>query len=128
MVIAESILNGFGDSEILRCQQWDRPLGTLPHFGAKNNTTKSPPCLIADVLGDWHEEIILRSQGDTRLMVFVSTIATEYRLRTLMHDPHYRVSVDWQNVGYNQPAHTGFYLGAGMPLPQPVFNIAYVRP
>ena len=37
-----------------------------------------------------------------------------------MHDPIYRLGVAWQNVGYNQPAHTGFYLGDGMkPPPRP---------
>jgi len=31
----------------------------------------------------------------------------------LMHDPVYRLSVVWQNSGYNQP-HLGFFLGSGM--------------
>ncbi|EMI57218.1 rhamnogalacturonan lyase [Rhodopirellula sallentina] len=99
-----------------------------PYFASQNNGTKANPCLIADVLGDWREELILRSNDNTRLMIFVSTIPTQYRLRTLMHDPHYRVSVDWQNVGYNQPAHTGFYLGEGMSLPQSPFAIRYAAP
>ena len=34
-----------------------------------------------------------------------------------MHDPQYRLSVAWQNVGYNQPPHPGFYLGDGMAKP-----------
>jgi hypothetical protein len=32
-----------------------------------------------------------------------------------MQDPIYRLGVAWQNVAYNQPAHLGFYLGAGNP-------------
>jgi rhamnogalacturonan endolyase len=37
-----------------------------------------------------------------------------------MHDPIYRLSVAYQNVGYNQPTATGFYLGDGMsPAPRP---------
>ena len=28
-----------------------------------------------------------------------------------MHDPRYRLGIAWQNVAYNQPPHTGFYLG-----------------
>ena len=47
----------------------------------------------------------------------VQLTPTEYRLHTLMHDPVYRLGVAWQNVSYNQPAHTGFYLGHGMKLP-----------
>ena len=33
---------------------------------------------------------------------------------TLMHDPVYRLGVAWQNVAYNQPPHTSFFLGHGM--------------
>jgi hypothetical protein len=34
-----------------------------------------------------------------------------------MHDPQYRLSIAWQNVGYNQPPHTSFFLGTGMEKP-----------
>ena len=34
-----------------------------------------------------------------------------------MHDPVYRLSVAWQNTGYNQPPQTSFFLGDGMELP-----------
>jgi rhamnogalacturonan endolyase len=34
-----------------------------------------------------------------------------------MQDPQYRLSIVWQNVAYNQPPHTGFYLGEGMNAP-----------
>ena len=37
-----------------------------------------------------------------------------------MHDPVYRLGVAWQNVAYNQPPHTSFYLGQDMrPPPWP---------
>jgi rhamnogalacturonan endolyase len=37
-----------------------------------------------------------------------------------MHDPQYRLSIAWQNVVYNKPPHTSFYLGDGMsPPPRP---------
>jgi hypothetical protein len=43
-----------------------------------------------------------------------------------MHDPQYRVAIAWQNSGYNQPPHTGFYLGTDMDsIPKP--NIEYVQ-
>ena len=35
---------------------------------------------------------------------------TKHRLPTLMHDPLYRLSVAWQNAGYDQPVHPGFCL------------------
>lgn len=28
-----------------------------------------------------------------------------------------RTSLAWQNTAYNQPPHTGFFIGAGMPTP-----------
>jgi hypothetical protein len=34
-----------------------------------------------------------------------------------MHDPQYRLGVAWQNVAYNQPPYTSFYLGNGMTTP-----------
>ena len=32
-----------------------------------------------------------------------------------MADPVYRLSVAYQNVGYNQPTQTGFYFGPDLP-------------
>src|SRR5690606_6894460 len=81
------------------------------------NGTKSTPNLSADILGDWREELILRSDDNQSLRIYTTTIPTEYRLYTLMHDPVYRLSIAWQNVAYNQPPHTGFYLGTRMALP-----------
>jgi rhamnogalacturonan endolyase len=85
-----------------------------------NNGTKSTPALSADILGDWREELILRSEDNKELRIYSTTIPTEIRQYTLMHDPQYRLSVAWQNVGYNQPPHTSFYMGFGMkPAPKP---------
>jgi rhamnogalacturonan endolyase len=82
---------------------------------ASNNGTKATPVLSADLLGDWREEVILRAADDPReLRLYTTTHPTAHRLVTLMHDPVYRLGVAWQNVGYNQPPHTGFFLGAGM--------------
>ncbi|MBI5767444.1 MAG: rhamnogalacturonan lyase [Verrucomicrobia bacterium] len=77
-----------------------------------NNGTKSTPCLCADLLGDWREEVVLRTADNKELRIFTTPIPTEHRGYTLMHDPVYRLSVAWQNSAYNQPTHTGFYLGA----------------
>jgi len=78
------------------------------------NGSKANPCLCADILGDWREEIVAATRDGRELRIFTTTIPTDRRLVTLMHDPVYRLSVAWQNVAYNQPAHTGFYLGDGM--------------
>lgn len=85
-----------------------------------NNGSKSTPALSADIFGDWREELILRSADNTELRIYSTTIPTTIRQYTLMHDPQYRLSIAWQNVGYNQPPHTSFYMGKGMkPAPKP---------
>ncbi|MFW0718472.1 rhamnogalacturonan lyase [Pedobacter sp. N23S346] len=92
-----------------------------------NNWTKSTPALSADIFGDWREELILRSYDNQSLRIYTTTIPTAHRNYTLMHDPQYRLSIAWQNVGYNQPPHTGFYFGYGMKkAPKP--NIVLVEP
>lgn len=81
---------------------------------AANNGSKANPCLAADLLGDWREEVVWRTRDNRELRIFVSTIPARGRRVTLMHDPIYRLGVAWQNVGYNQPPHTGFFLGEGL--------------
>ncbi|GIP14966.1 rhamnogalacturonan endolyase YesW [Paenibacillus montaniterrae] len=91
------------------------------------NGTKGNPSLQADILGDWREEVIWPTADSTALRIYTTTALTNHRIYTLMHDPIYRLSVAWQNVAYNQPPHTGFFLGDGMaPPPQP--NIYVVAP
>lgn len=92
------------------------------------NGTKSTPNLSADILGDWREELIIRSDDNQSLRIYTTTIPSEHRLYTLMHDPVYRLSIAWQNVAYNQPPHTGFYLGTGMTLPVKAPDIRIVKP
>ena len=87
-----------------------------------NNGTKATPTLSADLLGDWREEVILPSADNRELRLFISTIPTQHRLRTLMHDPQYRLAIASQNTAYNQPPHTSYYIDPKMPQP-PVPNI-----
>ncbi|MFO1488550.1 MAG: autotransporter-associated beta strand repeat-containing protein [Verrucomicrobiota bacterium] len=86
-----------------------------------NNGTKSTPCLSADILGDWREEIIWRTTDNLNLRIYTTITPATNRLYTLMHDPQYRCAIAWQNTGYNQPPHPGYFLGAEMfapPRPQ----------
>ena len=113
-----------------RISKWDWEKGELNTIltaeeCASNNGTKATPCLSADLFGDWREEVIWRTTDNKELHIYTTTIPTKHRLYTLMHDPQYRLSIAWQNVGYNQPPHPGFYLGHGMkPAPRP--NITLV--
>jgi rhamnogalacturonan endolyase len=75
------------------------------------NGTKATPNLLADLFGDWREEVILWSGNDNAtLNIFTTNIPTPYRVPTLMHDHTYRMGICWQNTAYNQPPHLGYYL------------------
>ena len=76
-----------------------------------NNGTKANPGLIADILGDWRDEVLVRTADDAKLRIYITDIPTEHVIYTLMHDPQYRMAISSQNAMYNQPAHPGFYLG-----------------
>ena len=79
------------------------------------NSTKKTPCLQADILGDWREEIILWSGTDNATInIFTTNMLSNYRMPTLMHDHTYRMGICWQNVAYNQPPHLGYYLPDAM--------------
>ena len=112
------ILNG------VTIDKWDHETSTTRRLfdgGAKgvrsNNSTKANPCLSADILGDWREEIVARTIDNSALLIFSTDIPTDIRLHTLMHDPQYRMSIAWQNVAYNQPPHTSYFLGHNMKTP-----------
>lgn len=85
---------------------------------SSNNGTKSTPALQADLFGDWREEIAFKTDDSSELRIFTTTDLTEYKLYSLMYDPVYRLGVVWQNVAYNQPPHTSFYMGYDMDKPE----------
>ncbi len=78
---------------------------------ASNNGTKSTPCLQGDLYGDWREEVLIRTEDNRALRLYVSTHPTEYRFHSFLEDPVYRLSIVTQNVVYNQPTQPGFYFG-----------------
>ncbi len=75
-----------------------------------NNYTKCNPCIQADILGDWREEILVRSSDNTSLRLYTTTMVTPHKLYTLMHDSAYRMQTVCQNAGYNQPPHISYYI------------------
>ena len=75
------------------------------------NGTKNSPCLQADIFGDWREEIIVFNNEDKQtLNIFSTAHETAARVPCLMTDHVYRLGISWQNSGYNQPPHLGYYL------------------
>lgn len=76
-----------------------------------NNGTKGTPALSADLFGDWREEVIFRTEDNASLRIYTTTIPTVHRFVSLMQDHIYRMGIAWQNVAYNQPPHTSFYIG-----------------
>lgn len=93
----------------------------IPEGTLTNNGTKGNPCLVADIFGDFREEILLRTEDSSAIRIYTSTEVTDHKLLTLMHDTQYRCGIAWQNNCYNQPAYPEFYYGPDM-------DFARVRP
>lgn len=85
-----------------------------PEGTSTNNGTKGNPCLVADVPGDFRDNLILRLTDDSAPRVFVNTEVTRHKLYTLLHDVQYRRGVAWQNDCCNQPVWPSFYYGSDM--------------
>ena len=88
-----------------------------PIFEADAASAKRRPNLVADLIGDWREELLVPAPDGKSLRLYSTTIPTAHRIRALMHDPQYRLGIAWQNVVYNKPAHPSFFLGEGMSPP-----------
>lgn len=101
---------------VLKFNWNNQKVETLKDFKSEgctfNNGSKQNPCLSADILGDWREEVIVRNNESTELRIYSTTIPTLYGYPCLMLDIPYRLSVATENVGYNQPPEPGFYLGS----------------
>ena len=77
------------------------------------NDTKGNPSWYGDLVGDWREEIVLPDA--TRLQdirIFSTWYPTTHKFPWLMTDHCYWLSCVNQNIGYNQPTNTGYYLGS----------------
>ncbi len=71
--------------------------------------------IVADVTGDWREEIISRHATDrNKIRIYMSTIPTDYNIPCLMQDEVYRLGIAWENVVYNQPVHLSYALTDGL--------------
>ena len=119
----DQLFDGSYDKNILKAspyiQKWSGSsfsnvitFGNATYANAQTcNTTKSTPCLQADILGDWREELVMWNHDDpSQVMIFSTWTPTNHSVPTLMHDHVYRMGICWQNTAYNQPPHLGYYL------------------
>ena len=87
----------------------------IMNFGVHGNSvqwgSKGYPTLFGDILGDWREEIIFFDKTDScTLNLFSTTMPTQIRIPTLMHDHQYRMAMAWQNTSYNMAPRISYYL------------------
>lgn len=75
------------------------------------NYTKKNPCASGDILGDWREELVMRSADNKYIRVYTTVTPTEYRMPSLWYDHEYRQAMVWQTEGYNQPPHKSYFVG-----------------
>lgn len=118
------IVNGAATTtlETPTIDDWQRGTLLTAEGTLTNNWTKGNPSLIADVFGDWREELLVRTTDSSAIRIYLSTEVTDRKLYTLMHDLQYRAEVARQQTVYNQPSYTGFYLASDIdwsqvPLP-----------
>ena len=89
----------------------ERTVQRVLEGGLSINGSKDNPCFSGDILGDWREEVVMRTENPQELRLYVSDMPTEYRFWTFLQDPPYRISLATESVGYNQPPQAGFYFG-----------------
>lgn len=113
-LLSETI-NGPGASEgYLFVDKWGERIFDTGHGNYETtniNGTKKNPCATGDILGDWREEIVMRSSDNKYLRVYTTVTPTEYRMPSLWYDHEYRQAMVWQTEGYNQPPHPSFFVG-----------------
>jgi len=106
----------FWDADLLRetfASRGFRRGGSLSIIKYKGETLASgiegSIIMMADILGDWREELITILAGELR--IHTTTIPAKDRRICLMQDPVYRAEVTHRSMGYEQSPVTGYYLG-----------------
>ncbi len=101
------------EDNIIQSPKYGRTFTMYRYSETFINGTKSNPAWYGDILGDWREEVIL--PDNTRLKdikIFTTWYPTAHKFPWLMTDHCYWMSCLNQNIGYNQPTNTGYYLGS----------------
>ncbi len=112
-VISDENLGGFAP----KAAYWDadpqRELIRGPKIYKYHGPTLTPKLngrlvAVADVLGDWREEIIMSTPGEMR--IYTTTIPSTERHTCLMQDPIYRIDTAHAAMGYTQAPMTSYDL------------------
>mgnify|MGYP000721689735 CR=1 FL=1 len=84
--------------------------GRMQDYDGKKRSgrIKGSLAAMADVFGDWREEVITSVPGELR--IYTSTIPSETRHICLMQDPLYRLDVAVAAMGYHQTPLTSYYM------------------
>jgi rhamnogalacturonan endolyase len=115
VVISEEDLGGFSPTAVY----WDADLqrellrdGRLSDYGGPPLPLKieGKMVAVADVLGDWREEIITSVAGELR--IYSTTIPAADRRASLMQDRLYRMNVVAAAMGYYQVPMTSYDLSS----------------
>jgi rhamnogalacturonan endolyase len=112
--VVRSITNEFTGDDGVHISRWNNTgcdVTELMKTGSGTRITQT----IADILGDWREELVIGLPNEIR--VYSTTIPATNRLYTLMHNPLYRLNVGQsaqRNFGTSMP---DYYIGTGMTTP-----------
>jgi rhamnogalacturonan endolyase len=79
--------------------------------GAEMGRTEGSVQHVADIVGDWREEIVTFANGELR--IYSTSAPAADRRVTLMQDPLYRHDVTHRSMGYPHVPMTSYYLGTG---------------
>ena len=77
--------------------------------GSELGRTEGAVHQVADLFGDWREEIVTFASGELR--VYSTRLRAADRRITLMQDPLYRNDVTHRSMGYPHVPLPGYYLG-----------------
>lgn len=83
------------------------PSAILQYRAGKIGEFEGRLVAIADIVGDWREEILVSLPGELR--IYTSTIPTKRRRPTLLQDPLYRKDVALQTMGYFYPPQLSYH-------------------
>jgi rhamnogalacturonan endolyase len=103
------------EDNIIQSPKYGRTFTMYRYSETFINGTKSNPSWYGDIFGDWREEIILPDA--TRLAdikIFSTWYPTSHKFPWLMTDHCYWMSCLNENIGYNQPTNTGYYIGSDL--------------